>query len=125
MRYITAAALLVLAACGPSQSTQQDYLLMTGSTQVMAVGTRSETVVFEDFQTGERFALVGELARELVPQYGLPVSVTVIPTEEGWSMDPDLQKLKLIDYTILTTEEDYYESSGPPGPFMSPGRDHR
>jgi len=99
----------VLAACGPSQSTQQDYLLMTGSTQVMAVGTRSETVVFEDFQTGERFALVGELARELVPQYGLPVSVTVIPTEEGWSMDPDLQKLKLIDYTILTTEEDYYE----------------
>ncbi|MBN2587134.1 MAG: hypothetical protein JXA64_09570 [Candidatus Fermentibacteraceae bacterium] len=109
MKRFVALAILLMTACGPTQRIQEDYFQLTGSTQVMAVGTRSETVVFEDFQTGERYALVGDLARELVPQYGLPVSVTVIPTEEGWSIDPELQKMELLDYTILTTEEDYYE----------------
>lgn len=106
---IPALIILLMSACGPSQTVQEDYMQLTGSTQVMAVGTRSETVVFEDFETGQRYALVGDLARELVPQYGLPVTVTVVPTEEGWSMDPELQKLELIDYSMLTSDEDYYE----------------
>jgi hypothetical protein len=109
MKYSIPVLVLLMAACGPSQSIREDYMQLTGSTQVMAVGTRSETVVFEDFETGQRYALVGDLARELVPRYGLPVSVTVIPTDEGWSLDPELQKLELLDYSILTTEEDYYE----------------
>ncbi len=102
-------SLCTLMACGHSQDLPEGYMQLTGSTQVMAVGTRSETVVFEDFQTGNRYALVGDLAHELVPQYGMPVSVTVVPTDEGWSVDPDLQKMKLIDYVILTSEEDYYD----------------
>ncbi|OPL17589.1 MAG: hypothetical protein AVO35_09160 [Candidatus Aegiribacteria sp. MLS_C] len=101
---------LVTLACGRQHTADQTgYVRMTGTTQVLAAGTRSETVVFEDIDTGERFALVGELARELVPRYGVPVSVTVVPTEEGWSVDPELQKMKLIEYAILTTDEDYYE----------------
>lgn len=110
MRYAVLALAVLSLACGSTHTArEEEFVRMTGSTQVMAVGTRSETVVFEDFETGERYALVGDLARELVPQYGLPVSVTVVPTEEGWSMDPDLQKMELLDYSILTTEEDYYE----------------
>lgn len=109
MKYLPAALIALMISCGPSQSIPENYLQLTGTTQVMAVGTRSETVVFEDFQTGERYALVGDLASELVPLYGLPVTVTVVPTEEGWSMDPDLQKLELLEYTVLTTVEGYYE----------------
>ncbi|MFO8183059.1 MAG: hypothetical protein R6U39_02675 [Candidatus Aegiribacteria sp.] len=109
MKYLTAAFIIVMVACGPSQSMPENYLQLTGTTQVMAVGTRSETVVFEDFKTGERYALVGDLASELVPLYGLPVTVTAVPTEEGWSMDPDLRKLELLEYTVQTTVEDYYE----------------
>jgi hypothetical protein len=109
MKRCVAFTIVLISACGTTHRIHEDYFQLTGSTQVMAVGTRSETVVFEDFQTGERYALVGDLAKELVPQYGLPVSVTVIPTEEGWSIDPELQKMELLDYTILTTEEDYYE----------------
>lgn len=109
MKYYFTIIIILVTACGTTQYIQDEYLHYTGSTQVMAVGTRSETVVFEDFDTGERFALVGDLARELVPQYGLPVSITVIPTEEGWSMDPELQKLELIEYVMIESEEGAYD----------------
>ncbi len=106
MKYCISIIIILVAACGTTQHIQDNYLQYTGSTQVMAVGTRSETVVFEDFETGERFALVGDLARELVPQYGLPVVITVIP---GWSMDPDLQKLELIEYVMIGSEVGIYD----------------
>ena len=109
MKYCSAVILVLIAACGTTQRIQDDYLQYTGSTQVMAAGTRSETVIFEDFETGERFALVGELASELVPQYGLPVVITVVSTEYGWSVDPNLQKLELIEYVILDSEEILFE----------------
>ena len=109
MKYFISILIILIAACGTTQYIQNDSLQYTGSTQVMAVGTRSETVVFEDFETGERFALVGDLARELVPQYGLPVVITVIPTEEGWSADPELQKFELIEYVMIGSEESIYE----------------
>ncbi len=109
MKYCLMIIIVLIVACGTTQRIQDDYLQYTGSTQVMAVGTRSETVVFEDFETGERFALVGDLARELVPQYGLPVIITVIPTEEGWSMDPELQKLELIEYVMIESEVGAYD----------------
>lgn len=109
MKYLPAALIAIMVACGPSRSIPENSLQLTGTTQVMAVGTRSETVVFEDYRTGERYALVGDLASELVPLYGLPVAVTAVPTEQGYSMDPDLQKLELIEYTVLTSLDDYYE----------------
>lgn len=110
MRYAAVAIILIALACGGTRTADQaGFVRMTGTTQVLAAGTRSETVVFEDVETGERYALVGELARELVPRYGVPVSVTVVPTEEGWSVDPDLPRMKLIEYAMLDTVEDYYE----------------
>jgi len=109
VKYYLTIIIVLIAACGTTQHVQDGSLQYTGSTQVMAVGTRSETVVFEDFETGERFALVGDLARELIPQYGLPVVITVIPTEEGWSMDPDLQKFELIEYVMIGSEVGTYE----------------
>ncbi|NOQ21109.1 MAG: hypothetical protein GQ565_00470 [Candidatus Aegiribacteria sp.] len=109
MKYYIALIILLIAACGTSQRIQDGYIQYTGSTQVMAVGTRSETVIFEDFETGERFALVGDLARELVTQYGLPLIITAIPTDEGWSLDPELQKLELIEYVMIGSEEGAYE----------------
>lgn len=102
-------ASVVLSSCGPSHSTPENYVQLEGSTQVMAEGTRSETVIFEDFETGDRYALTGELASELVPQYGLTVFISAVPAEEGFSADPDLPKLKLLDYAIVSSEEDYLE----------------
>lgn len=109
MKYYFTAIVVLTVACGTTQHVSEEYLHYTGSIQVMAVGTRSETVVFEDFETGERYAIVGELAQELVSQYGLPVAITAVPAEEGWSVDPDLQKLKLIEYVIIESEENAYE----------------
>lgn len=109
MKYFFTTIIVLIVACGTTQRIQDENLQLTGSIQVMAAGTRSETVVFEDFESGERYALVGELARELVSQYGLSVAITAIATEEGWSMDPDLKKLLLIEYTMIEPEEDLYE----------------
>lgn len=109
MKYLFSAIIIFAATCGTTQHVSEEYLHYTGSTQVMAIGTRSETVVFEDFETGERYALVGELTQELVSLYGLPVAITAVPTEEGWSIDPDLKKLRLIEYIIMESEEELYE----------------
>ncbi len=105
MKYYFALIILLVSACGTTQRIQNDYLQYSGSTQVLAVGTRSETVVFEDSGTGELFALVGPVAVELVTESGLPIIITVMPTEYGWSVDPDLQKLELIEYVLIEFEE--------------------
>ena len=109
MKYYFAVIIVLVAACGTTQYVDEGYIQFTGSTQVMAAGTRSETVIFEDFETGERYALMGDLASELVPQYGLPVLITVIPTEEGWSIDPELPKLELIEYIMIGSEVDAFD----------------
>jgi hypothetical protein len=109
MKYYFAVIIVLAAACGTTQYVDEGYVQYTGSTQVMAAGTRSETVIFEDFETGERYALVGDLASELVPIYGLPVLITVIPTEEGWSIDPELPKLELIEYIMIGSEDEPFD----------------
>jgi len=109
MKFYFAVIIVVIAACGTTQYIDEGHIQYTGSTQVMAAGTRSETVIFEDFETGERYALVGDLASELVPQYGLPVLITVVPTEEGWSIDPELQKLELIEYIMIGSDEEPFD----------------
>lgn len=106
MKYIFTVILLLLLACGSTESTPDRYVQYTGIIEVVAPGTRSETVLLEDFNSGERFALVGDIARELAQQYGMSVTVTAIPTEEGWSIRPELQKLKVIEYALITPERD-------------------
>jgi hypothetical protein len=99
-------AAVLAAGCGTETShAGGDTCTLTGVTQVLAAGTRSETVVLEVIDTGEYYALVGDLARELIPVYGTEVSVTGVLTDEGWSVREDLQKIMVIDYTILGEPE--------------------
>jgi len=109
MKYYFALIIVLVGACGTAQHQALDYLYYTGSVQVLAAGTRSETVVFEDSETGERFALVNELARELVQQSGMPIAITAVLSEEGWSVDPDIRKLRIIEYAVILSDEDQYE----------------
>jgi len=106
MKYLLAAGFL-LFACGTADSTEnsaESYVQYTGSIEVIALGSRSETVLLEDIDTGEKFALVGDIARELSQQYGMTAIITAIPTEEGWSVRPELQKLRVIEYILIVPE---------------------
>ena len=108
MKYLLAAGFLLMA-CGTAESTENStgsdgYVQYTGAIEVIAPGSRSETVILEDIDTGEKFALVGDIARELSQQYGMTVIITAIPTEEGWSIRPELQKLKIIEYVLIIPE---------------------
>jgi len=106
MKYLLTAFILLMA-CGTADSTENstaNNVQYTGSIEVIAQGSRSETVILEDIDTGEKFALVGDIARELSQQYGMTVIITAIPTEEGWSIRPELQKLKVIEYVLMIPE---------------------
>ena len=102
--------LLLLISCGTTETMPDaDHLIYTGTVQVLAQGTRSETVILEDLETGEFYALVGETARELVRLAGSTVTVTTIITDEGWSVRPEFVKLKVLEY-VIETELDYTRS---------------
>jgi ABC-type glycerol-3-phosphate transport system substrate-binding protein len=99
-------AATIFAGCGTeSASPDHTTVVLTGVTQVLLAGTRSETVVLEVTETGEYFALVGDLARELVPLYGSEVAVTGVYTDEGWSVREELRKVLVLDYTVLGEPE--------------------
>jgi len=103
-------SLLLLISCGTTETAPDTgHLVYTGTVQVLAQGSRSETVILEDLETGEFYALVGETARELVRHAGSMVTVTSIVTDEGWSVRPDLVKLKVIEY-VMETELEYTRS---------------
>lgn len=104
MKYFLLLAAGLTLACGKAETTESEFVQYTGSIEVLAQGTRSETVILEDFDTGERFALVGDTARELVRQYGNTVTVTAVHTEEGWSMRPELRKLEVVEYILMEPE---------------------
>ncbi len=106
MKYLLAAGFLLMA-CGTAETTENsidNYLQYTGSIEVIAPGSRSETILLEDIDTGEKYALVGDIARELSQQYGMTVIVTAIPTDEGWSIRSELQKLRVIEYVLMIPE---------------------
>lgn len=101
-------------ACGTVESTENSadsdsYVQYTGTIEVIAPGSRSETVLLEDIDTGEKYALVGDIARELAQQYGMTVIITAIPTEEGWSIRPELQKLNVFEYVLMIPERESEE----------------
>jgi hypothetical protein len=103
---LPAVTLLVLAGCGTeSSSPGHETIVLTGVTQVLFAGTRSETVVLAETATGDYYALVGDLARELVQVYGSEVAVTGVFTEEGWSVREELQKVLVLDYSVLGEPE--------------------
>jgi len=98
---------LCFAGCGTTgaSSRYEDLVRVTGITEVLHAGTRSETVIITDDSTGEVFALVGELALDIVLEYGQQTSVTGRITQEGFSVREDLRKLNVTDYSIVGVEE--------------------
>jgi len=100
-------AVLVFSGCGTTLERQNDDLVrVTGLIEVLLAGTRSETVILEDAETGDVYALVGEVAYELTGSYGCEAAITARPTEEGWSVRDELQKLWVVEYTVLSSPED-------------------
>ncbi|GEM_PF-1795565 len=106
IRIIAAFLVLTAATCGESGANGNATVQLEGVVRVMAMGTRSETVILEDSDTGVRYAMVGERARELVPYRGRPVRVTARSVTNGWSMDPSLPKMAVIEYVVLPAEEE-------------------
>ncbi len=98
---------LSLTGCGTTTSSEEpdDTMRLTGIVDVLHAGTRSETVVLTDEASGEVFALVGERAFDIVPEYGQLTAVIGRLTEEGYSVREDLQKVHVIDYSIIGVEE--------------------
>ncbi len=104
--FIAAAVLsLSLFSCGTSSSRRDDTVRITGIVEVLHAGTRSETVIITEDSTGEVFALVGELAYDMIPDYGMTTAVTGRLTEEGYSVREDLRKIHVIDYSFLSLDE--------------------
>ena len=101
--------LVAFAGCGTvdTQHLQQetDIVSITGIVEVLAAGTRSESVIITDEASGEVFALVGEKAYDMVPEYGQLTAVRGRLTEEGYCVRMDLQKVYVIDYSIISVED--------------------
>ncbi|PIE51960.1 hypothetical protein CSA37_09285 [Candidatus Fermentibacteria bacterium] len=98
---------LLLSACGASTAGEhhgEETIRVQGIVQVLHSGSRSETVIITDDATGEVFALVGEMAFDLTPQYGMTTSVNGRLTEEGYSVREDLRKIYVTDYAITDGE---------------------
>ena len=98
---------LGLAGCGNTVVMEEpgDNIRVTGIVDVLHAGTRSETVILADEASGEVFALVGERAFDIVPEYGQMTAVIGKLTEEGYSVREDLQKIHVIDYSIISVED--------------------
>ncbi len=103
---LAAAALLITASCSTSSSAPPDpatardgAVTLSGTVEVLAPGSRSETIILQVDATGEVVALVGEGASALRGMPGVTVTVTGLFTEAGWSVDPDIRKLEVTDVT--------------------------
>ncbi len=112
---ISAAVLLFAASCATpstgSTAAEGGMVTLSGTVEVLAPGSRSETIILQVDATGEVVALVGEEASALREMPGVPVTVTGRFTDVGWSMDPDIRKLQVTDTSITTGPDspDRYE----------------
>lgn len=99
---------ILAVSCGTQTSVvseQEGTVRVVGIVEVLHAGTRSETVIITDDSTGEVFALVGELAYDIIPDYGMTTSVLGRYTEEGYSVREDLRKIYVSDYSFLGPDE--------------------
>ena len=102
---LAAAALLVTASCSTSSAspdpvtTGDGAVTLSGTVEVLAPGSRSETIILQVDATGEVVALVGEGASGLRGMPGTTITVTGFFTEAGWSVDPGIRKLEVTDVT--------------------------
>ena len=105
---VVLAILSGFAGCGSSSSADEhdDLIGVTGIVEVLHVGTRSESVIITDEESGEVFALVGELAFDIVPEISRQTAVIGRLTEEGYSVREDLRKIHVMDFSAIQ-EGDY------------------
>ncbi|MCK5842643.1 MAG: hypothetical protein KAH31_10770 [Candidatus Sabulitectum sp.] len=98
---------LSLTGCGTTTTSEEhdDTVRLVGIVDVLHAGTRSETVIITDEESGDVFALVGEKAFDIVPEYGQLTAVIGRLTEEGYSVREELQKVHVIDYSIIGVED--------------------
>ncbi len=97
---IVALTVLAAASCSTEEVPPDCCVQMTGLVEVLSSGTPSETVILEETESGERYALVGEMAVELADRYGEPVTVTGYETDQGFSVEPDLQRFLVVEYAF-------------------------
>jgi len=105
---VLAAAGIFVISCATETSSEAEpgeTVRVVGIVQVLHAGTRSETVILTEDSTGEVFALMGELAYDLIPVYGMTTSVLGRFTEEGYSVREDLRKIHVLDYSFLGPDE--------------------
>ena len=109
--------MLIAASCSTS-STSGDAgaplngaVTLSGTVEVLAPGSRSETIILQVDATGEVVALVGEGASVLRGMPGVTVTVTGRFTTAGWSVDPGIRKLEVTDTSASEGPEssDRYE----------------
>ena len=101
-------SVLLSGACGSAVGTAEEHpgaIEVTGIVQVLEQGSRSETVILEETLTGDRYSLVGDGSRELTRMYGMIITVTAIPTDEGWTVRPEYPKLLVLDWSQQSGDE--------------------
>jgi len=105
-----ALALFVLSGCGTSSSSSSTSgtIGVTGIVEILHPGTRSETFIITDSNSGETFALVGELVFDIVPEISRQTAVIGRITEEGYSVREDLRKLHVIDFSAIQEDDEIY-----------------
>ena len=106
-RSLTFGLMLAVVACGTTTTGEQppeDSIRIQGIVEVLHAGTRSETVILTDDVSGEVFALVGELAYDIIPDYGMTTAVNGRLTDEGYSVREDLRKVYVTDYSFVDQE---------------------
>jgi len=101
-------AVSVYLGCATSSSSDStvNTINVTGIVEVLHPGTRSETYIITDSNSGETFALVGDLVYEIVPEVSRQTAVIGKITEEGYSVREELRKLFVLDFSAIQ-EGDY------------------
>ena len=109
--FLLALMSLVLSGCGTSSSSSStpDTIGVTGIVEILHPGTRSETFIITDSNSGETFALVGDMVYEIVPEVSRQTAVIGKITEEGYSVREGLRKLYVLDFSEIQEDDDIYQ----------------
>ena len=107
---LLALVIFVFSGCGTSSSSGStpDTIGVTGIVEILYPGTRSETFIITDSNSGETFALVGELVFEIVPEVSRQTAIVGRITEEGYSVREDLRKLYVLDFSEIQEGDEVY-----------------
>ncbi len=96
----TGLALLCVCCSGRDAAPEEGLIRLTGTVQVLAAGTLSETIILET-PGGVYYVLTGDVPTELRKGWGDVVSLTGRPVAlEGWPVRPELQRIWVVDCVL-------------------------